>query len=368
MTAGKYVLYVILVLGVSSSILYLQFAINKRTKWWTALICFAVKAALAVLFALLAIAITSPLGWNLSPLTVALYLTCLGDAVADLITMVFVLIKKKPMNLWVRSVIGIALTLSLMTYGMINMQTVTAREHTYASSKLQHEYTFVFLADLHYGSAQTTATVDKALREIQDLSPDFLLLGGDITDEYTTKEGMEEIYAKIGALGIKTFFVYGNHDRQIKAEHAHGATYTETELERVLSANGITVLRDDYVYFAEDLILMGREDYSAGENRAKVEDLPTRPDNVFVINVDHSPYQYEDIENTNADIQLSGHTHGGQYFPIGFDLGLFVHNIYGEYQKGDTTLFVTAGFSGWHDPIRTQKHCAYEVFHLSPAW
>ena len=366
MTAGKFALYVLLIFGVSSAIVFAQFALHKRTKWWTALICLGIKFALSILFALLAVAITSPFGWNVSPLTVALYLTCLGDAVADLIAMIFVLIKKKPMNVWIRCVAGIVLTMSVMTYGMINMQIVTGKDHTYYSEKLDHEYTVVFLADLHYGSAQSVSVVDKALSEIKEKNPDLILLGGDITDEYTTKEEMAEIYRKIGALGIKTYYIYGNHDRQPKASHAHGATYSDDELRQTIADNGITLLCDEYDRFADDLVILGREDYSAGDGRKKVEELEARPTDAYVINVDHSPYQYDDIEKTKADLQLSGHTHGGQYFPIGFDLGLFVHNVYGEYQKGDTHLFVTSGFSGWHDPFRTQKHCNYEVIRLVP--
>lgn len=60
--------------------------------------------------------------------------------------------------------------------------------------------------------------------------------------------------------GIPIYYIYGNHDRQIKADaRAKGRQYTEQELAETITKNGITILRDEYVFFAEDLVLMGRE-------------------------------------------------------------------------------------------------------------
>lgn len=130
--------------------------------------------------------------------------------------------------------------------------------------------------------------------------------------------------------GIPTYYIYGNHDRQIKADaRAKGRQYTEQELAETITKNGITILRDGYPFFAEDLVLMGREDYSAVAGRKKVEDLPALPSTAYVVNVDHSPYQYDDIVKTGADLQLSGHTHDGQYFLLGIGYSLFVKNVYG---------------------------------------
>ena len=89
----------------------------------------------------------------------------------------------------------ISLTIAYLTYGTVNMQVIQPNEHTYTSDKLTHEYTFVFLSDLHYGSAQSEKTVDNALAKIAQLKLDFVLLGGDITDEkYYRGRDAEYIY------------------------------------------------------------------------------------------------------------------------------------------------------------------------------
>ncbi|MBR4418361.1 MAG: metallophosphoesterase, partial [Victivallales bacterium] len=92
-----------------------------------------------------------------------------------------------------RIILSVALTLLFMIYNILNMQMILPNHHEITSNKLKNEYRFVFFADLHYGSSQSRNTVDKALDEIKELKPDYLLLGGDITDENTTKEEMEYI-------------------------------------------------------------------------------------------------------------------------------------------------------------------------------
>lgn len=367
MTIGKMFIYVGLAIAATVILFASQFVLHKKLKWWIALIGFIVKLCLSALFGALAIAITSPLGWNYSFISVSLYIAFFGDALADFIGMIVVLARKKPMHVWLRGGVGLVLTLAFLTFGLINMQTVTSKEHTYYSEKLDHEYKGVFVSDLHYGSAQMPETVEKYLKKIKAENPDFFLLGGDVTDEYTTKEEMEKIYEMIGSLGIPTYYIHGNHDRQPRADKwAKGRTYTDEELIETIEKNGITILKDNYVYFADDLILMGREDYSAGDERKKAEELPARPSNVYVINVDHSPYQTEDIVNTKADLQLSGHTHDGQYFPLGVGYSLFVKHIFGAFTVGETDLYVSPGICGWHDPVRTEQRCTYEIIKLCP--
>ena len=368
MTIGKMFIYVAVSIVASIILFFLQFALRKNVKWWIILIGFVVKLCLSALFATLAIAITSPLGWNYSFISVSLYVVFFGDALADIIGLIVILCRKKPLFIWLRGIIGVVLTLAFLTFGLINMQTPGRRTHDYYSDKLQNEYTGVFFADLHYGAVQTQEAVEKTLQKIKDETPDFILLGGDITDEYTTKEQLETIYRMIGELKVPTYFIYGNHDRQVKADRwAKGRQYTEEELIKTIEDNGIIILKDEYVFFAEDLVLMGREDYSAGENRKTVEELPPRPASTYVINVDHSPYQYDDIVNTGADMQLSGHTHDGQYFPLGIGYSIFVKNVYGAHKVGVTDLYISPGIAGWHDPVRTERRCVYEVIRLHPA-
>ena len=367
MTSTELFLYILTVIGVSLLVIAIQFFLFKKEKWWGILISFVIKAGLLFMCALMAVAIDTILAWKLAWVTIGLYMVLLGDAVVDLIALIYILSKKKPMNTILRSVFGFIMAMAVMTYGIINMQIVNPKTHTYESEKLQHEYTAVFMADIHVGTAQSYKAAEKAFTEIRELKPDFILLGGDITDEYSTKEDMEWIYKQLGSLGAPTFFIYGNHDRQAKADHlGKGLAYTEAELEETITSNGIIILKDSFVVFAEDLILMGREDISV-ETRLNIEDIPARPEGKFVINVDHSPYNDSDIIATKADLQFSGHSHAGQFFPLCVDVPGMAPHIYGNYVVGDTKLYVSSGFAGWAAPARTSMFCNYEIINLKPA-
>ena len=82
--------------------------------------------------------------------------------------------------------------------------------------------------------------------------------------------------------------------------------------------------------------------------------------------VDHSPYQTEEIEQSHADLQLSGHSHAGQLFPLQMIYNLTGYDAYGEYHHGETVLYVTSGASGWCIPFRTEEGCHYEMITLAP--
>ena len=223
----------------------------------------------------------------------------------------------------------------------------------------------MFVADLHYKASQSEKTVDKAFKEISELKPDFVLLGGDIVDDHTSAEDMREIFGKLGNLGVPVYYIYGNHDRQSHGDYLGGAKYTPQELEDAITGSGLKILKDDIEIWADDLVLLGREDITE-DSRCAVSALPERPDNAFVVCVDHSPYNVDDILATKADLQLSGHTHAGQFFPLRYVYMLAVDNIYGDYRVGDTDLYVTSGITGWYFPFRTEAHCNYEVITLQP--
>ena len=66
----------------------------------------------------------------------------------------------------------------------------------------------------------------------------------------------------------------------------------------------------------DDLVFVGREDPSHPEERKAVKDLPVLPHECYIISLDHTPYQNDEIRELKADLQFSGHTHAAQFFPI----------------------------------------------------
>ena len=326
-------------------------------------VIFLVKAAFVITLAYFLIAAASPFLWKYNYPLSGLYIALLSDCFCDLFMLATFFIREKPR--FFRTVALAVITLIVFVYGTVNMQIIRADPLTYRSGKLKEEHTFVFLSDLHYGSSQSKKTVEKAFAEIGELHPDFILLGGDITDEHTEKEEMEWVYEQIGSLDVPVYYVYGNHDRQERGDYLGGEKYTDEELEDAITGNGIIILKDETVQISDDIVLLGREDPS-WDDRKTVSELPERPAGTYVISIDHTPYQNQEIIDTKADLQLSGHTHAGQYFPLRYIYALIGLNVYGEYHFGDTDLFVSPGITGWYLPFRNEVHCTYEVVTLLP--
>ena len=361
------ILTVSIITFVSAMVLHFsQRRLRSRGGWKISIGHIILKLLICTALAYFQVVSNSILTWRIPLLFGGLYIAFFADLIRDVIFLLFGIFKQKKLLMKHSRLFSSLFTASILVYSVINMQVIRPNYLTFTSEKLKSEHKFVFLADLHYGTAQRKESFEKALLEIRNQEPEFIVLGGDITDEYTTKEEMQELYARFGKLGIPVYFIYGNHDRQDNASLVGGMKYTEEELAETMQINGITIVKDNYIRLADDLILLGREDPSRPEERVKVSDLPAIPGEGYLICIEHTPYQPDDILAQKADLQLSGHTHDGQYFPLHTVYSLLGLYVNGYYHVGSTDLYVSPGIAGWAIPTRTESHCMYEVITLHP--
>lgn len=323
------------------------------------------KALFAILLAALVMAGSVQLRF-LQPLMMALYCALLSDAAADAVSAVYYGARGKERKFGAVKALSLVFGALFFTYGVLNMEAVTPKYHTYTSEKLREEHTLVFITDLHVGSAQPMRVTEKTITEVKALHPDFIVLGGDIVDDYTTKEEMEQCIRLFADFENPVYFLYGNHERQGHAEFAGGPKFTQAQLSQTLAENGIVVLKDEYVKISSDLLLLGREDLSEGEGRAEISSLSNPAPEAYLIVADHQPVEFRANLAAGTDLQLSGHTHAGQLFPLRA-LYSVIDYCYGEYEEGNAVMLVSAGACGWRMPMRTDAHCNYEVITLKPA-
>lgn len=261
-----------------------------------------------------------------------------------------------------------ALTCLLLGWGFYNMSHIVKTEYTVSSPKLKEDRDLVLLTDLHYGTVQNPRVLQSKLREINGLNPDLIVLGGDIVEEGASREEMEQIFQTLGELqsAYGTYYVYGNHDRQLYADRRSGGrAYTEDQLAEAIERNGITILRDQITELGPDLTLAGREDASYPGGRAQAAELLAGADpDRFLIVADHQPVDANQNAALGVDLQLSGHTHAGQIFPAGLLTEKIFGFSYGQYWQGQCSVVVSSGAAGWGFPIRTEKRCEYVVVHL----
>jgi hypothetical protein len=211
-------------------------------------------------------------------------------------------------------------------------------------------FTIVQLSDLHVGMTIDRAFVERVVGHANRLSPDLIALTGDLIDG--TVEDLREDVAPLGQLRARhgVFAVTGNH------EYYAGADPWIAELTRL----GARYLRNQRVTIGDgdaSFDLAGVDDHSAGRWPGHGEDLPAAlagrdPARALVL-LAHQPRQVRRAARHGVDLQLSGHTHGGQIWPWHYLARVQQGGLLaGRYEHGGTQLYVTRGCGYWGPPVR----------------
>ncbi|MCL6099140.1 MAG: metallophosphoesterase [Bacteroidetes bacterium] len=205
-------------------------------------------------------------------------------------------------------------------------------------------------SDIHLGTILDSSFLEKVVDKINALNPDIVLLPGDIIDEDigpVLRDNMghllESIKSKYGV-----YAVTGNHEYIGGADAA--CNY--------LTAHGIKMLRDSVVKIDNDFYVIGREDRSirqfSNKRRKDLKELLNGVDTSLpLILMDHQPFGLNDAFDNGIDLQLSGHTHNGQLWPMNFLISKIYELDWGYMIKGNTHYYVSCGVGGWGPPIRT---------------
>lgn len=295
----------------------------------------------------------------------------------DLINYIFkfLLIKKssiyKKWSIVYRSgIIPILLSVIVLAYGYWNINNIAEKDYMiYTSKDIREEgYRIAMLSDLHYGTVMDSEKLKKACEKIKKANPDIIVLCGDIVDEKTNLEQMKEAAEILGNIkcDLGVFYVYGNHD---DARYSSISNYSKEELKNELLLNNIHVLVDKSYEINDDFIIVGRDDegFSKEEKRTSSKVLINNIDNnKFILLLDHQPSELDINSSLGYDLQLSGHTHKGQIWPLGLISKLFSFNEleYGYKKIGDYEIIVSSGISGWNYPIRTGSKSEYLIIDI----
>lgn len=207
------------------------------------------------------------------------------------------------------------------------------------------------LTDLHIGPTIGKGELADIVNRTNALQPDIIAITGDLVDG--SVEELRDAVSPLADLRAKhgVFFVTGNH------EYFSGATAWVEELSRL----GIRVLRNERVSIGDGkgaLYLAGVDDRSGARSSAEGhgEDMQKalggrdlqRP----LVLLAHQPRAVLDAAKFGVDLQLSGHTHGGQIWPWGALVRLQQRFLAGLGRHGDTLIYVSRGTGYWGPPMR----------------
>lgn len=302
----------------------------------------------------------------------------LSSVTADVIRIIWkYLLKDKYLNFipkchekGVLAIIIFAIIIISSVYGMNHIELT---EYNLTTDKIDNEsYSIVWVSDVHYGTVQNPQLVKESILKINDLKPDIVVLGGDIVDERTSKEDMTEIFKELGQINSTygTYYVFGNHDTQPSStDYENGnRTFSDEELNKTIRDNGITILCDEKTKINDDIVLVGRSDGSWEDRIDRIDTCKILNESdlsKYVVVLDHQPVEYEENSRQGADLQISGHTHGGQLFPYAIFEKLMDHLIYGEYHFGNMEQIVSSGLTGWGWPMRNEAKCEYVLININ---
>ncbi len=218
------------------------------------------------------------------------------------------------------------------------------------SAKSKQEIKAVLLTDIHMGAIIQNIRIKRMVNMINELSPDIILLAGDLVDHNpipVIEKKMGEHFRELNPeLGI--FAVAGNHEFI-----GHASVSID-----YLSQFGIKYLRDTLVEVDGIINIAGRDDrekprFEEGNQRKQLETIINGHDpDLPLILLDHQPVDYAKAGSAKVDLMLSGHTHHGQIWPFNYLTSAIYENDFGLIKKGKSYFYTSSGFGTWGPPVR----------------
>ncbi len=256
------------------------------------------------------------------------------------------------------------ITLWVTFYGFWNAQRYFIRELSISlplppSGKAQ-TLCVVVVSDLHLGTVIRPGKLTEIVATINQFKPELILIAGDILDENLPKawwsrflEPLRQLQAPLGVLAVS-----GNHEHFIGIDAARQA----------ITHVGIRLLEDEVVVLKDTLAIIGRQDASAAyfqKTRLPLSSLlKATPPQLPVIVLDHQPRQLQEAQQAGVHLQISGHTHDGQFWPFTWVTRKVWPLSYGYRQIGNTHFYVTSGIGVWGPPLRLGSRAELVVLQL----
>lgn len=202
-------------------------------------------------------------------------------------------------------------------------------------------FKLIQLSDIHIGPLLDRQFSQWLADTCNDLQADLITITGDLVDGKvadieTEVKPLSQLNAKHGV-----YFITGNHDHYSNA----------SDWCQALARYGFKILRNQLV-----TINTGRGQFNLAGTDAYQEHLAQTFANhdaeLATILLAHYPATFLEIQNHSVDLQLSGHTHGGQIWPFHYPVKWVNKFVAGLYRVGEAQLYVSRGTGFWGPPMR----------------
>ena len=227
----------------------------------------------------------------------------------------------------------------LGVYNYFKAHRLVVNEKTLKFDNLTNDVNIAHLSDVHFGSIRHKQIIDDIAFKLNSLDCDVAIISGDLTDGSSVV--LEDDFLALKDVKMPVIFTPGNHDFY-------------REIDNVIKAcrKANIVVLDNDSFEIENLNICGLSFSFEDKNILKFDESLIKEDKINIINY-HVPYHWEEFSDLGFDIQLSGHTHGGQFYPaIWFGNLIFRHNK-GLFKNSlGKYLHVTTGVGSMGTPMR----------------
>lgn len=223
----------------------------------------------------------------------------------------------------------------IVIIGNINVNNIVITRYNLSNKDISKDIRVAYVSDVHL-STLDKKKLDNLVKIVNDNNYDIFVIDGDLVDEFSTDRKIKDVIEELGSIKTKygNYYVEGNHD------------LLTNKIRSYLTENNFIVLEDSKVLIDDNYYLVGRRD-KKDKLRTNLNSLTYNLDKPVIL-MDHQP-NMENNMDPRVIVQLSGHTHAGQIWPLGYFLK------YGYYP--DKRLIVSSGVGVWHNKVRTSKHC-----------
>jgi len=263
------------------------------------------------------------------------------------IELINLILKIEPTN---RGIIILSITFLIVFIGFANSYRIRSTKYVVPIEGLNKNIRIAHLSDIHLGHFRKKKFLDKSISIALKNNPDMVMITGDLFDGIIRINN--ESIESLKNIDVPVYFIGGNHD-----------VYSGLDrIKQIVRNQGVRVLENELVLEGE-LQIIGldhmladskqRDIHAVGKYNMK-DVLPTLgiDKNKPSLLLHHSPDGIEYANKEGIDLYLSGHTHGGQLFPVSL-----INELIFKYNKGiakfkETTIIVSRGIGTFGPPIR----------------
>jgi len=231
-------------------------------------------------------------------------------------------------------------------YGYSHAHDIKVKERIIKFDNLDDDINIIHVSDVHYGTLIYKKTLNNLVDKIKSLedSCDLVVISGDLADGSRIID--DDAFLPFKDINIPIIFTTGNHDYYPGLDNVY----------RACQKAGMIILHNES-YQYKNLNLYGLIFSFTSKQTATEEDLVNAIDSQKLnIIIYHAPYNFDELSHIGFDLQLSGHTHGGQFHPIvwagdllyGYNRGLYSEDFDGKIHY----IHVTTGVGVMDYPIR----------------